>query len=74
MIKLEESKHIYGFDRGLRSSLKNMQNIEIKIPIFPNGYFDIKAQEEIIEKYNLINDLKSKFVEYKQTIKNLKVI
>lgn len=73
MIKLEESKHIYGFDRGLRSSLKNMQNIEIKIPIFPNGNFDIKAQEEIIEKYNLINDLKSKVVEYKQTIKNLKV-
>lgn len=73
MIKLEESKHIYGFDRGLRSSLKNMQNIEIKIPILLNGNFDIKAQEEIIEKYNLINDLKLKVVEYKQTIKNLKV-
>lgn len=73
MIKLEESKHIYGFDRGLRSSLKNMQNIQIEIPILSNGDFDIKAQEEIIEKYNLIDDLKSKVAEYKQTIKDLKV-
>lgn len=73
MIKLEESKHIYGFDRGLRSSLKNMQNIQIEIPILRNDEFDIIAQENIIEKYNLINDLKLKIAEYKQTIKNLKV-
>ena len=50
-----------------------VKQIEISIPINSNGDFDIKAQEEIVEKYNLINDLKSKVVEYKQTIKNLKV-
>ena len=50
-----------------------IENIIFKIPILSNGEFDIKAQEEIIEKYNLIDDLKSKVLEYKQTIKNLKV-
>lgn len=50
-----------------------IENIILKIPILPNGDFDIEAQQSIIEKYNLINDLKLKVVEYKQTIKNLKV-
>lgn len=50
-----------------------IENIKIKIPILPNGEFDIIAQENIIEKYNLINDLKLKVAEYKQTIKTIKV-
>lgn len=49
------------------------KNIIIKIPILSNGDFDIKAQEEAIEKHNIINDLKSKVAEYKQNIKNLQV-
>lgn len=49
------------------------KDIILKIPTLPNGDFDIKAQEEIIEKYNLINDLKLKVAEYKQNIKNIKV-
>lgn len=50
-----------------------IENIKIKIPILPNGEFDIEEQQDIIEKYNLVNDLKSKVAEYKKTIKNLKV-
>jgi len=50
-----------------------VKQIEISIPINSNGDFDTKAQEEIVEKYNLINDLKSKVADHKQTIKNLKV-
>ncbi len=49
------------------------KNIIIKIPVLSNGDFDIKAQEEIIEKHNIINDLKSKVAEYKQNIKNLQL-
>ncbi len=56
MIKLEESKHVYGFDRGLRSSLKNMLNVQIEIPILPNGNFDSEAQQNIVEKYNLVSE------------------
>lgn len=56
-----------------RVTVDIIKNIILEIPILPNGDFDIKAQEEIIEKYNIINDLKSKVSEYKQNIKNLKV-
>ncbi|WP_051906564.1 MULTISPECIES: N-6 DNA methylase [unclassified Sulfurospirillum] len=73
MIKLEECKHIYGFDRGLRSSLKNMKNIKLHIPILANGDFDVETQKNIVEKYNIINDLKIKVAEYKQIIRALKV-
>jgi hypothetical protein len=39
----------------------------------PSGDFDIKYQEGIIKKYNVINDLKTKIKEYKDSIKNLNV-
>jgi type I restriction-modification system DNA methylase subunit len=61
----------FGFTN--KAGKDKLGNLVLKIPILSNGDFDIKAQEEIIEKYNLINDLKSKIVEYKQTIKNLQV-
>jgi len=61
------------FSWGEKAGKEKVENLSIKIPILPNGKFDIIAQQDIIEKYNLINDLKSKVAEYKQTIKNLKV-
>lgn len=45
----------------------------VQIPILSNGDFDLEAQQSIVEKYNLINDLKVKVTEYKQNIRNLKL-
>lgn len=73
MIELEHCKHLYGFDRGLRSSLKNMKQVKISIPVLSDGNFDIETQLSIIEKYNVINDLKIKAKEYEEQIKNLVV-
>lgn len=73
MIELERCKHIYGFDRELRSSLKNMKQIKVEIPILPSGDFDISAQQEIIKKYNVIADLKAKAKEYELTLKELAI-
>ncbi len=61
----------FGFTN--KAGKDKLGNMILKIPTLPNGEFDIVAQQNIIEKYNLINDLKSKVAEYKQTIKNLKV-
>lgn len=61
----------FGFNN--KAGKDKFGNLMLKIPIFSNGDFDFEAQEKIIEKYNLINDVKSKVAEYKQTIKNLKV-
>lgn len=60
-------------DSNKRVTVNIIKNISIKIPITSSGDFDIEAQKELIEKYNLINDLKLKVVEYKQNIKNLQV-
>ncbi len=73
MVELERCKHIYGFDRGLRSSLKNMKQVKVEIPILGNGDFDILAQQEIVEKHNVVADLKAKAKEYEQTLKKLTI-
>lgn len=73
MIQLEKVKHKYGFDRGLRSSLKNMQLVSIEIPFDENGNIDIEKQKEIIEKFEYIESLKSKISVYKKQIEELNV-
>ena len=42
---MEETRHKYGFDRGLRASLTNMKAFNIDIPIKPDGSFDLDAQK-----------------------------
>ena len=48
-------------------------NIGFKVPIKDNGDFDLKGQQYIVDKYDLINDLKLKTKEYKDFIKNLNI-
>lgn len=71
MSELESKKHLYGFDRELRASLKNMKNIEIALPILDDGSFDIEYQEDRIKKFNVLNDLKNEILKYKQKIKDI---
>ena len=73
MIQLEKVKHKYGFDRGLRSSLKNMQIVSIEIPFDDDGNIDIEKQKEIVEKYEYVFDLKSKIIDYKIQLEKLNV-
>ena len=73
MIQLEQAKVKYGFDRGLRSSLKNMNVIEIQIPYDKDGYIDVYAQKKIIRQYLLMVELKSKLKEYQDIIDNIKL-
>lgn len=46
---MEETRHKYGFDRGLRASLTNMKAFKIDIPIKPDGSFDLDAQKSLAE-------------------------
>jgi type I restriction-modification system DNA methylase subunit len=73
MIQLENVKHIYGFDRGLRASLKNMSKVKISIPMDENGNIDIKKQKEIIDRYNAVQEIKKQVREYREKIKEIKV-
>ncbi len=73
MIELGNCKHRYGFDRGLRSSLKNMESIEVSIPTNENDEFDTEAQRQIIRKYNVVAELKAKSKEYQGILDNVVV-
>ncbi|MDR1901051.1 MAG: N-6 DNA methylase [Treponema sp.] len=73
MIQLENVKYLYGFDRGLRSSLKNMQNVSIQMPVDEAGNIDIEKQKEIIEKHEPVKELKDKAIEYQRKINNLNI-
>ena len=73
MIQLENIKHLYGFDRGLRASLKNMSKVKISIPIDENGNIDIEKQKEVIDRYNAVQEIKKQVKEYRKKIKEIKV-
>ena len=46
---LEENKHKYGFDRGLRASLSNMKSVKVSIPVDASGEFDESVQASIAD-------------------------
>ena len=73
MLQLQKVKHKYGFDRELRSSLKNMQNIYIEIPFDEQGNIDVDKQKEVIEEYEYIAELRKKIENYKEQIEELNV-
>lgn len=73
MIQLERGRHKYGFDRGLRSSLKNMQDVSIEIPFKQDGNIDTEKQKEVIEKYDYILSLRNKIAESKKQIEKLNI-
>lgn len=73
MIQLDKVKHRHGFDRGLRSSLKNMKEVKIEIPFDEKGKIDVEKQREIIEKYEYVSSLKSKISDYQKQVENLNV-
>ncbi len=71
---LEEAKHLYGFDRGLRASLTNMKSIRISIPVDENGEFDVIAQEKIAESLLGMKQIRKVLTEKQSAIKAVKVV
>jgi len=50
-----------------------VENTVISIPILANGDFDVNAQQAIVEKHNVVNELKAKAKAYEQILKELAV-
>lgn len=73
MLLLEYKKHEYGFDRGLRASLKNMQQVVIEVPLNEQGNIDIEKQKEVVEKYQNIYELKEKISFYRRKILDITI-
>ena len=58
LYELELQSHIKGFDRTLRSSLANMQDVVVRIPVDKKGIFDKKTQAKTVKKYMTIKSIK----------------
>lgn len=64
---LKETRHIYGFDRGLRASLTNMKKFKITIPINENGY-DIEYQRFIASQLEAVIQVKKEIGKQRERI------
>lgn len=73
MLQLEKSAKHYGFDRGLRSSLKNMKEVVVNIPFNSKNKIDTEKQIEVIEKYQFVAELKENIENYKEQINKLTI-
>lgn len=71
---LEENKHKYGFDRGLRASLTNMKNIRISIPVDSSGKFDVAAQARIADSLLEMKQVRDIVLEKRMGIDNVKIV
>ncbi len=73
MIQLDNVKHIYGFDRGLRASLKNMKKVSIKFPLTMDGDICREKQQDIVNKYKSISEIKEHIAEQRKQILKMTV-
>jgi len=67
----ENAKGEKGKHRSLPQSI--VKNIKIPIPIKENGEIDLKKQQEIIEKYQVIEETKKQVKEYQEKINSISV-
>jgi len=70
---LERTKHLYGFDRGLRASLINMKNVEVSIPIDENGDYDLQAQQQLATAFTFMNVMRRELQQKHQRIAGLTI-
>lgn len=67
-------KHHAKGDGNKRVTVDIVKKISIPIPICENGDFSLEYQQEIVEKYNIISELKAKIDEYEQNLRNLTIL
>ena len=71
---MEENKHKYGFDRGLRASLSNMKSVKVSIPVDDSGEFDESAQSSIADSMLGMRQIRDNLSEKRTNIADIKVV
>ncbi|MDR0398586.1 MAG: hypothetical protein LBH33_02115, partial [Endomicrobium sp.] len=61
--QLRNMKAIYGFDHHYKANSKNLEIVDLEIPVKTNGEFDIEKQRKIVKKWTI----------YRNFIKNIEV-
>ncbi|MFA6970414.1 MAG: N-6 DNA methylase [Gallionella sp.] len=72
-IEIQNTLLKQGFKWSQTASKEKVEKISILIPLLQNGDFDLVAQQESVERYNVVNDLKIKAKEYEQVINKLSI-
>lgn len=73
MYQLELAKNEMGFDRSLRSSLTNMENVIVSIPVTKDDIFDVESQKKATERFTKLKLLKQQIVEIKEELIKIQV-
>ena len=60
---LKQEGNAQGFSRSYRSSIENIKNISIQIPIKQDGTYDLEEQQRIAKKYQNIESKRSEAID-----------
>lgn len=71
---IEQQANLEGFGFTNKAGKAKLAKIVISIPLSEDGVYDLETQQEIVEKYNIISELKAKIDEYEKKLKNLTVV
>jgi type I restriction enzyme M protein len=71
---IEQQAKQEGFGFTNKAGKAKLAKMSISIPLNGNGIYDLELQQDIVEKYNVVTDLKAKIVEYEKTLKDLTIL
>ena len=71
IIESKVTKENFGFSN--KAGKEKLGNLSILIPTLQNGEFDLEYQDSVVEKYNIIAELRQKIGEYRTQIETLNV-
>ena len=71
--ELRATKDVYGFDRTYRANLDNISaSVKVRIPIRPDGNFDLVAQRRIAERYDKVESMQSLLTERLKALSDMR--
>ena len=73
--ELRVTKDAYGFDRTYRPKLDNLRAlVTARIPVNPDGSFDMETQRRVAERYDHLQSLQAKLIEHLQAFAGIQVV
>lgn len=72
--QLQQTLNANNFNWQNKPTIERTKHLKMMFPVLPNGDFDLEYQQEIVEKYNVVSEIKAKADEYRKKLKNLTIL